>query len=193
MALKDFKRAWELLEMLDAATYNHSNRVKRLMEYVLNEMGTIDEEMLYAAQFHDIGKLYIPTRILDKHGGLNPLEREIIDRHAYYGYQILKSLPFSERTNQIVLFHHGYRPEDAMRLRIEPEPSVLSDATILMTIDRFEALTTDRAYHRSTSKAEALDIIERTEHHEETLRILKEMGEESDGCTTGNVFASGNI
>ena len=166
-----------MLELLDSTTYNHCNRVKRLTEKVMIAQGSIDEELLVAALFHDIGKLYIPTRILDKHEGLTELEREIVDRHAYYGYRILKELPFSERTAQIVLFHHGYRADDALRLGISVTEDVLLCAGMLMTVDRFEALTTDRPYHRSVSAEQAARIIARDVHDEETLRVLCEAGE----------------
>ena len=174
MSLREYKRAFEMLETLDSVTYNHSNRVKSLMEYVLFQMGIYDEEMIIAAQFHDIGKLYIPTRILDKHAGLTELEREIIDRHAYYGYRIIRDLPFSRRTAEIVLFHHGYRSDDAIRLHITPDQKLLESALLLMTIDRFEALTTDRPYHRGESREAAAEIIQKDEHHKRGLQILME-------------------
>ena len=64
--------------------------------------------MLAAAQIHDIGKYYIPDNILDAPRPLTRLEREVIDMHAYYGYEACKELNYgTEDVKELVLLHHG--------------------------------------------------------------------------------------
>ena len=65
--------------------------------------------MLAAAQIHDIGKYYIPDNILDAPRPLTRLEREVIDMHAYYGYEACKELNYGTEDVKECLEKKGYK------------------------------------------------------------------------------------
>lgn len=147
------------LEQLDAITFNHSVRVMMIAEELEEFMGIDDHKLMSAAIVHDIGKLYIPHRVLDKNGSLTSLERELIDIHPYVGYSFLKDLGVSEDICRIVLYHHGFSPICIKRLNQYDNASVYQKSVALRTIDSFEALTSDRPYHRGVPSYEAISIL----------------------------------
>lgn len=147
------------LEKLDSMTYKHSVRVMLICEEIEEYMGVEDHKLMNAALLHDVGKLYMPGMILDKNGRLTRLEREMIDLHPYIGYTMLTDLGVDEDICRIVLYHHGFKP---LCIR-EPEyydcSLIYQKACILRTVDSFEALTSDRSYHRGVPSKEAIEIL----------------------------------
>ena len=165
----------EMLEQLDSTTYNHSLRVWKMAVLMEAAYGMEDGSLSTAALVHDIGKLYIPERILDKHGGLTGLEREVIGLHPYYGYRLLKDHGVDEEVGRLVLYHHGMNPALAKSLPEYHGVPVVDRAKMLHTIDAFEALTTDRPYRRRMSVRQAADFLEGQEgYHPVAMSFLRE-------------------
>lgn len=148
-----------VMNQLDSTTYNHSVRVMMIAAEVEEYLKITDHKLIAAALFHDVGKLYIPYNILDKNSRLTHLEREIIDLHPYIGYCILTELGIDEDICRIVLYHHGPRPLTIRDVGYYDKKEIYEYANILHTIDAFEALTSDRPYHRGLPVKEALDIL----------------------------------
>lgn len=105
---------------------------------------------------HDIGKLSVPTEILQKPGRLSDDEFDIVQRHPADGRALLTELGgFHELVLELVEHHHervdgtGYPHGvggDALPLEVR----------ILAVADVFDALTTDRPYRRACTAADAL-------------------------------------
>ena len=74
---------WEMLNSLDAFTYNHSIRVCEMCQVIEKELHFPDKTLSMAGLFHDIGKYYISRRLLEKRGSLNVSERNFINFHAF--------------------------------------------------------------------------------------------------------------
>jgi len=120
----------------------------------------IELELLgLGALLHDIGKLKIPSEVLDKPGRLTPEEYEIMKAHPVEGYQILKmdeGMPMESL--EIVLHHHE-------RINGKGYPEQLSaDHISLITkmssiVDVYDAITSDRCYHDGISPYKALQNI----------------------------------
>ena len=133
-----------------------------------------------AALLHDIGKIYIPHSILDKNGRLTKLEREMIDLHPYLGYVILSDLGVNEDICRIVLYHHGFSPLCIRELSHYDSSLIYQKASILRTIDSFEALTSDRAYHRGLPSKEVIDVLLSEKNYDATaMEYLKKTAGES--------------
>ena len=163
-----------LLEKLDATTYNHSYRLWEMALGVEEHFHIKDDVLSTAALVHDIGKLYIPKMILDKRGGLDALEREVIDLHTYYGYRILEAHGVDEVVRRIVLYHHGTEPKVLIEMSKSVYENIFVKAKMLHTLDVFEALTTDRPYKRRMSVERACTWMEQEPgYHKETLEYLK--------------------
>lgn len=150
----------KILEKLDIDTYNHSIRVCELAKCIETELNYTDNTLSEAALLHDIGKFYISTNILNKPDNLNLVEREIIDLHSYLSYYILITHDIPIDICYIVLFHHFNNPPVLNKLDLENiNPSIYKKATILKTIDIYDALTSDRPYKRGFSKKTAIKIM----------------------------------
>jgi putative nucleotidyltransferase with HDIG domain len=159
------KQITEIFDKLDSSTYNHSIRVMDIAIEVEQYLKLPDNNLSNAALLHDIGKVYIPMRILDKIGKLSDLERELINLHPYIGYMILKDFGMNEDVCRIVLYHHGFYPITIQKINQYGNDRVLDQASMLHSIDEFEALTSDRPYHRGVLAHEALEIMQREENH----------------------------
>lgn len=174
-------QAGEMLRRLDSTTYNHSVRVMMISAEVEEYLNLTDHKLMCAALFHDIGKAYVPFDILDKKERLTGLERELVDLHSYFGYCMLNSIKVEEDICRIVLYHHGFRPLTIRDLGHYDNNNVYEKAQMLHTIDAFEALTSDRPYHRGLPSKEALKILVREGKFEQrTLEYITEVSSKDE-------------
>lgn len=87
----------KLVERKDKYTVGHQRRTAELSKFIAKKMGFSEKEIegIYiAALIHDIGKIFISGKILNKIGKLTKSEYEIIKRHPEEGYDILKTIYF---------------------------------------------------------------------------------------------------
>lgn len=150
------------LKVSDEYTFKHSVDVAAgsiiLAKYLglgadnIRDIGT-------AGVLHDIGKIMIPNEILNKNGKLTDKEFAVIKNHPVYGYQILsKNQSIAEPIRRAVLYHHekfcgGGYPSGLKGNEIPLYARVLS------VIDVFDALVTERPYHKAYSVADTLEIM----------------------------------
>ena len=113
-----------------------------------------------AGLLHDIGKLGVSNRILDKAGKLTDEEFAEVRRHPLYTFQILSRIDAFAGIAEVAASHHerldgrGYhRGVEAGDLPVE--------ARILATADVYEALTADRPYRGPMPREDALSIMRR--------------------------------
>jgi response regulator RpfG family c-di-GMP phosphodiesterase len=146
------------LESKDSGTGEHSQRVHRyaleLAQVVAPEI-VDDESIVYGFVLHDVGKIGIPDRILQKPGPLNAPERRLMETHTVLGEQLLRGVSFLQgRGLEVVRSHHerwdgcGY-PDG----RVGEEIPVA--ARIFAVADALDAMTSDRPYRRALSWAAA--------------------------------------
>lgn len=166
----------DLLETLDKGTLQHCIRTKNIAEKISDELNLNTPLLSQAALVHDIGKIYIPLRILEKTTSLSQLERKIINSHAYYSYRLLKDLCVSDDVCNIVLYHHGINFIALENIPRCEDKQILEFARMLHTIDSYEALTSERVYRAKFSRQEALDILaSEKEHQKDVLKVLTEV------------------
>jgi len=149
------------LEEKDPYTAGHGERVSRYAEVVAERLG-IDgkrlEDLKMAAWLHDIGKIGIRDRVLNKPGKLSMDEFEEIKSHPIKGAEILSEVPSFKRMVPWVKYHHehwdgtGY-PEGLKGRQIPLE------ARIIGVVDVYDALTTQRAYRKEFDPKMALLIM----------------------------------
>ncbi|MBP1627272.1 MAG: response regulator containing a CheY-like receiver domain and an domain [Holophagaceae bacterium] len=121
--------------------------------------GTL-EHLSAAAQMHDIGKIGVPDRILQKEGHLTPEEWIIMKTHTTMGANILRdsSVPFIEMGARIAASHHEKFDGSGYPLGISGEAIPL-EARITSLVDVYDALSSKRIYKRAWSEAETLRYI----------------------------------
>jgi putative nucleotidyltransferase with HDIG domain len=112
------------------------------------------------ALLHDVGKVAVPSEILNKPGALTPDERTIMEAHTVAGYEMLREIDFPWDVLPLVRGHHerwdgrGY-PDGLAGTAIS------EGARIVCVADVFDALTTDRPYRRAFSWEDALGMMSR--------------------------------
>ena len=148
-------------------TASHSQRVAEIADGIAAVLGFTAEErrtLRRAALLHDIGKLAISSRILDKPDKLTDEEFRAIQTHPVHTLRILERAPCFAALADLAANHHekldgsGYpRSLDARHLDLPMR--------VLAVADVYEALTADRPYRGPLPVEEALAIINRDVPH----------------------------
>jgi len=146
----------------DEMTNEHARRVQIYAAALADAAGIEDRRMLAAidaaALLHDIGKLGIPDRLLQKPGPLTADEYTQVKQHAILGADILSAVEFPGPLASIVRHHHehwdGTGYPDGLRGEAIP-----IGARVLAIVDCYDALTSDRPYRRSLSHDRAAAMI----------------------------------
>ena len=134
----------------DENTSQHSQRVSDYSGLIAIEMGLSADEcenLRKAALLHDIGKIGIPDRILNKPARLDDDEYEVMKTHVTRGAEILKDFTMVERAAEGAKYHHerfdgtGY-PEGLKGYRIPLYGRIIGVA------DAFDAMTQNRVYRK---------------------------------------------
>ena len=112
-----------------------------------------------ASMLHDLGKVLIPTKILNKPARLNKKEREIMNIHSTLGYELLKTQRINEETLDLVKYHHqNLKHSGYPALNCDHNPSDIG-VQIISTADKYSALREARVYRRKLSRIESLLIL----------------------------------
>ncbi len=150
------------IDAKDQTAQSHIRRVQVYAAGLAKSLGMTEQEIQgvkTAALLHDIGKLAVPEHILSKPGPLTQEEFQKIRIHPQVGAEIISAVPFPYPVAPLILSHHerwdgrGY-PQG---LRGEDIPL---GARILTVVDYFDALTSDRPYHRAMEHDAALSVLE---------------------------------
>lgn len=147
------------IEVIDAYTSEHNNRVADISAMIGEYINFPDIEALkIAARLHDIGKISIPSEVLNKHGKLSPEEFEIIKTHPVAGFQIMDKIEYFKEIKYGVLYHHErYDGKGYPHGLVGDEIPLL--AQIISIADVFDALITDRPYRKAFSIEKAVEVI----------------------------------
>ncbi|WP_373481979.1 HD domain-containing phosphohydrolase [Acetobacterium sp.] len=158
----------------------HSNRVGHICEKIGMRMKLDQDEINQirtAGLIHDIGKMGIDEKILNKPGALSQDEWKEIQRHPEIGYRILSSVnEFSEMANCILEHHERWDGRGYPKgLRGE---EISLQGRIVAVADSFDAMTSDRTYRKGLAQDEAIAEIKRcagTHFDPLVAKILVEM------------------
>jgi putative nucleotidyltransferase with HDIG domain len=139
------------VEAHDRATRGHSERVRIYSDLIAEQMKLYPEDrdrLRWAAMVHDVGKLEVPTSVLNKAGPLDPAELEIVRRHPEDGARMTAPLHewLGEWANAIIEHHERF---DGRGYPGGRGGSAISlGARIVAVADVYETMTATRPYHR---------------------------------------------
>ncbi|ACV68178.1 HD domain-containing phosphohydrolase [Desulfohalobium retbaense] len=162
MNLEVIRSYAQAVEAKDIYTRGHSDRVAQYAVELGQVIGLGREELdqLHTAGLlHDIGKIGIPDRILNKPSGLTSDEYGVMKRHPEVGYSILSQVGTLQEVLPIIFHHHE-------RVDGQGYPNGLSGdeipflARLVSVVDSYEAMTSDRAYRNSLSQEKVVSILE---------------------------------
>jgi two-component system cell cycle response regulator len=119
------------------------------------------DELLRAAELHDIGKLAIPDEVLHKAGPLDDAEWEFMRQHTIIGERILNAAPALRPVAQIVRATHERWDGRGYPDGLAGEAIPLG-ARIVAVCDAYEAMITKRCYRAALTEPEAIAELRRT-------------------------------
>ncbi len=149
----------DVLEADDEYTGEHSRNVVSLAIAVADEMGLDDHRrrnVEFGALLHDVGKIAVPSQIINKPGPLTDEEWTVIKTHTVEGQRMLDQVGgvLSDVGSIVRSSHERWDGEgypDGLK-----EHEIPLEAAIVCVADAFNAMTTDRAYREARPPEEAL-------------------------------------
>ncbi len=149
------------IEMRDPYTVGHQERVTKLATAIAQEMGLLPEQiegLQLAGIIHDIGKLNIPSEILNKPTTLTDIEYALIKTHAEAGFKLLNNIEFPWPVAEIVYQHHECMNGSGYPRGLTGK-DILLEARILSVADTVEAMSFHRPYRPALGFEKALQEI----------------------------------
>ncbi len=179
------ERLAKAIEMHDAATGEHVNRMATVAAFLAHRLGLEPEPVVLlraAAPMHDVGKIATPDGILQKRGPLTDEERKVMERHTIIGHEILAGSD-SEllRMGAVIAFTHHERWDGGGYPRGLAGEEIPIEGRIVAVADVFDALLSDRSYRPAMPLEQALTILRKgmaTHFDPAVLRILLDNLEE---------------
>jgi putative two-component system response regulator len=150
------------VEAKDSYTEGHTKRVSDLSMQLGKKLKLHNQDLealLYGGVLHDVGKIGVPSSILNKAGPLDQDEWEIMKNHTDIGYRIC--LPLKDLLGpalDIVRHHHEKLCGSGYPDGLKGE-KITMPARIMAVVDIFDALTTDRPYRKAMSISDAIDVL----------------------------------
>jgi len=144
----------------------HHERLGQMAASFAQQIGCSSEEaglLSMGASIHDLGKLSISEHILNKPARLTASEFSMVKQHAEIGCQLVAPLGLDARVSGILRHHHENYDGSGYPAGLSGEAIPLL-ARIVRIWDSFDALITDRPYHRGISGREALRVMQKDAH-----------------------------
>lgn len=150
----------ELLAKKSPSSYNHCIRVAMIAQQFapcLNLSPEQQQLLVHGCYLHDLGKLFIPSSILEREGGLSEEEWQVMKLHPSCGGQASERCrnSLSQDALDVITYHHerwdgGGYPEGLTG------PSIPYFARICAIIDTFDSMLSNRCYRKSMPYEEAV-------------------------------------
>jgi putative two-component system response regulator len=158
-------RLTTVAEYKDGFTSGHIKRVGLYCRHLARELGWDEEQqesIYYASPMHDIGKVVIPTEILQKTAPLTDEEFAIVRGHTTAGARILQgsTSAFLQLAEIIALTHHERYDGGGYPRGLRGEELPLA-GLIMSVADQYEALRSERPYKPALTHRQVVDIITR--------------------------------
>jgi putative two-component system response regulator len=192
---------WPLSEAVgrrDLETGGHIRRIGESSALLAEECGLSEadvEGIRLAAPMHDVGKVAVPDSVLLKPGPLDEHERELVERHAEIGHDILarSTSRVLKLAAEIALTHHERIDGTGYPRGLSGEDVPIA-GRIVAVADVYDALTNDRPYRGALSSDQAVEIMraERGTHFDPGLLdlFLERLG---DVQRIGRTFADHSV
>ena len=149
------------LRALGENIFRHSICVAFYSIAIAKEMGTPNNRLSVLAQaslLHDVGMMRVPREVFNKTGGLTEEEKNEMQMHTQYSFEILKENAFPSEICTIVYEHHE-RFDGTGYPNKRTNDSIHTMAKIIAVSDVYDALTSDRPYRPKYKRSESVEYL----------------------------------
>jgi HD-GYP domain-containing protein (c-di-GMP phosphodiesterase class II) len=149
----------QAVETKDFYTRGHSERVSRGSGMIARQIGMRSdraEALTYAGMLHDVGKLGVPTKVLQKAGPLTEEEYAAIQLHPMRGLEIVREIGFLNEALAGIMHHHERIDGRGYPMGFAGD-EIPEFARIIGVADAFDSITSNRSYRRARSIPEGVD------------------------------------
>lgn len=149
------------LELRDAYTSHHQSNVSLITGVIASQLGLSEQRCFglnVGSLIHDIGKMAVPSQILNKTGKLLPAEWEVIKLHAEYGQKIFDHLTLPWPIADMIVQHHERMDGSGYPKRLKGN-SICLEARIIAVADTYDAMSADRPYRHAPGQDKAVSTL----------------------------------
>ena len=136
------------IDAKDAYTHGHSTRVAEYSRAIAQRAGKSEEEcrdIFLAALMHDVGKIGVPGKIINKVGALTDEEFNVIKMHPVIGKHILENISQAPHISDGAFFHHERYDGNGYPKGLE-STNIPDIGRIIAVADAYDAMTSKRSY-----------------------------------------------
>ncbi len=147
------------LKTADDYTYMHSVAVCAMMVALAKQLGLDDAQtrsLGTAGLLHDLGKVAMPTEVLNKPGKLTDAEFAIMKTHPTEGYKMLSASPGVDAVSMDVVLHHHEKIDGSGYPERLKGDQISLHAKMGAVCDVYDAITSNRPYKSGWDPAESL-------------------------------------
>jgi len=151
------------LELKDHYTGEHVENTVHFATEIAKGLNLSKEDVeliKQAAMLHDLGKIGISESILLKKGKLSKKEFDEIKKHPQIGADIIRPIQFLQGLIPFIFYHHERWDGKGYPSRIKGE-DIPMGARIIAIADVYQALISNRPYHKAFTKNKAIEIIKK--------------------------------
>jgi putative nucleotidyltransferase with HDIG domain len=148
----------QAVETKDFYTRGHSERVSRGATLLARQIGMGAERVeaiRYAGMLHDVGKLGVPTKVLQKTGPLTEEELAAIQLHPMRGLEIVRQIGFLTEALDGIMHHHERMDGKGYPMGLAGD-EIPEFARVIAVADAFDSMTSTRSYRGARSVQEAV-------------------------------------
>jgi len=167
------------LEARDEYTRGHSYRVSELSVRVGERMGLSREDirkLRYGGILHDIGKIGVDKKILNKKTPLSKVDFENIYQHTLVGVKIVSSVESLKGVLPLIHYHH--EPYQHLSMLVDENSKTYLLISIIKAVDAFDAMVSDRPYRKALPVEMAVTELMHysgTDFHPEVVKAISKI------------------
>jgi HD-GYP domain-containing protein (c-di-GMP phosphodiesterase class II) len=151
----------DMIDFRSPFTATHSSGVAACASAISRLFGLTENEtelMEVAGNLHDLGKMAVPSSVLDKPGKLTREEFALMRQHTYFTYTVLNTVGGIRNIAEWAAFHHEKLDGSGYPFHIDGTKLNVG-ARILAVADNFTALTEDRPYRKGMTESQVVAIL----------------------------------
>lgn len=174
------------LAMRDPYTFSHTRHVARIAEQIARRLDWDENRLLgirLAAELHDLGKISIPSDILNRPGKLTSPEYNIIQEHVQNCYDLIKDIEFPFPLAETIYQHHERLDGSGYPRKLKGQEISL-EGRILAVSDVLEAMTYHRPYRQALGLKQAHEELQRgtnSKYDAQVVAIVADLIKENAG------------